>query len=37
MDVIWACVAAAAPSALWEEPLEIAATCCSDCASSASR
>src|SRR5881296_959964 len=37
MDVIWACVAAAAPSALCEEPLEIAATCCSDCASSASR
>src|SRR5439155_16581475 len=37
IEVIWVWVAAAAPSALCEEPLEMAATCCSDCASSASR
>src|SRR2546422_6898588 len=37
IDVIWACVAVAAPSALSADALEIAATCCSDCASSARR
>src|SRR3989449_479972 len=37
IDVIWACVALAAPSALSADPLEIAATCCNDCASSARR